>query len=475
MALAMLALNLFCICMFQKSTFTSNNMMRIPKTHSVTAVLLIISAVTINLLANIHYSYHGMLYNYTSQFLHFGEYEERYKALSTVPESLKKADNSFYRLDLPQAQLPNAPLVLDYYGLTSYWSLINQYTTKGLLELENLNMETSFFIRRGFDGRTALNTLGSVKYFAKENSNSTEIPFGYYSIEDIGLQNQKVYVNNYTLPLGYTYDRAISYNEYQLLNTLDKQEAMLQAVALNENYGNTKISDLWFTSDEVPFNYTTNGLTWENGVLAITENMASLTLSFDGQDNSETYVHLFGLDNDSLAYTALRINNTNIPVRFKKESFYFGRHDYLCNLGYNEQGQTTATIIFFTKGTYSLKNIKIYCYPMVNYPQQVEALKEEPLKNIELGINRITGDITVSKDKFLVMSIPYSKGWSARVDDQAVELLQANTMFMAIPLTAGNHRIELVYRTPGIRLGTALSVIGFAVLIYLITLRRRFV
>jgi uncharacterized membrane protein YfhO len=471
----MLALNLFCICIFQKSNFASNNVTGVLKIRSLAAVLLTIAAVTINLLANIHYTYHGKLRNYASQYLLFGKYEERYKALPVVTESIKVTDNSFYRLDLPQTSLANAPLVLDYNGLTFYWSIINQYTTKGLLELENFNMNISFCNRRGFDGRTALNTLGSVKYFAKENRNNTKVPFGYTLLEDTGLSNQKIYENNYTLPLGYTYDKAVSYDEYQLLNTLDKQEAMLQAVALSADYSNSKTSNLQFTSDEISFNYTEDGLTWENGVLVTTESNASLTLSFEGQDNCETYVHLLGLDSNSLELMTLRINNTSTPVRFKKNNFYFGRHDYLCNLGYSEQGQTTAKIIFSKKGTYSLKSIKAYCYPMINYPQQVEALKEEPLKNIEMGINRVAGDISVSKDKFLVMSIPYSKGWSARVDVQTVELLQANTMFMAIPLTAGNHKIELTYCTPGIKLGAILSGVGFAVFIYLIVFRKWFV
>ena len=162
-----------------------------------------------------------------------------------------------------------------------------------------------------------------------------------------------------------------------------------------------------------------------------------------------------------------------IEARFKLDNFYFGRHNYLCNLGYSKNVQTSVEIIFERQGTYTLDEIKVYCYPMKNYPEQVNALKEEILENITIGTNRVTGEINVSDDKFLIMSIPYSKGWSAKVNGQNVELLKANTMFIALPLSSGNHVIEIVYCTPGIKLGVVLSAIGIVIFIVFLILYRR--
>jgi uncharacterized membrane protein YfhO len=45
---------------------------------------------------------------------------------------------------------------------------------------------------------------------------------------------------------------------------------------------------------------------------------------------------------------------------------------------------------------------------MQQYPAQVKALQEEVLEKSKVTRNRVTGEISVSKDKFLVLSIPYS-------------------------------------------------------------------
>ena len=65
-----------------------------------------------------------------------------------------------------------------------------------------------------------------------------------------------------------------------------------------------------------------------------------------------------------------------------------------------------------------------------------------------MGTNEITGDISVSEKKALVLSVPYSKGFTAYVDGKETKLQKANTMFMALELEPGSHEIRLTYCTP---------------------------
>ena len=95
------------------------------------------------------------------------------------------------------------------------------------------------------------------------------------------------------------------------------------------------------------------------------------------------------------------------------------------------------------------------------------------LENIQLGTNRITGQINLEKDKILCLTIPYSEGWTARVDGKETEILQANTMFMAIPLEKGSHSVVLTYRTPGMMIGIVMTVMG-AGLCVIIAAKRRY-
>ena len=57
-------------------------------------------------------------------------------------------------------------------------------------------------------------------------------------------------------------------------------------------------------------------------------------------------------------------------------------------------------------------------------------------------------------------SIPYENGWSAYVNGEKVDIEKVNVGFMAIRVNAGtNVKIEFKYRTPGLFLGMAITVV----------------
>lgn len=62
------------------------------------------------------------------------------------------------------------------------------------------------------------------------------------------------------------------------------------------------------------------------------------------------------------------------------------------------------------------------------------------------------------------MSIPYRAGWEAYVDGKKADIMQANTMFMAIQMGPGEHTVMLKYHTPGIYVGIGISIFGIIIL-----------
>jgi hypothetical protein len=61
---------------------------------------------------------------------------------------------------------------------------------------------------------------------------------------------------------------------------------------------------------------------------------------------------------------------------------------------------------------------------------------------------------------YAVLLDEWTRGWSATVDGVAAPLERADVLLRAVPIPAGDHRVELRYRTPGLRLGAALSLGG---------------
>jgi hypothetical protein len=78
------------------------------------------------------------------------------------------------------------------------------------------------------------------------------------------------------------------------------------------------------------------------------------------------------------------------------------------------------------------------------------------------GWNRRTIDLVVAQPGYLVLAYTYYPGWSAAVDGRPAEILRANYALLAVPVEAGQHRVELTYRPLSFIIGAVVS--GLAVL-----------
>ncbi|MBR4401838.1 MAG: YfhO family protein, partial [Synergistes sp.] len=161
-----------------------------------------------------------------------------------------------------------------------------------------------------------------------------------------------------------------------------------------------------------------------------------------------------------------------LPAK-NNSSTYCGRENYLARLGSYDDRVVRCKIRWRRKGTYHLGDIKVYAVPMKNYAAQINKLREDVLENIYVGNDKVSGTISLKKNKILCLSIPYSKGWHAKVDGRQAELLKANSFFMVLPLEAGEHIVELEYHVPGLRLGLCFFALGAAILSGMIIHDRR--
>lgn len=437
--------------------------------------------VSLNLIINANLFYSENHYNYITEFYNYGEALSNYTN-AEVAAALPLPDNEYYRVDSIEKKWQNASMILGYPSATAYFSLINSNVALGLRELEDSQLSQLFNLY-GLDNRTALDALASIKYIAIEDgAHEGYVPFGFAPSYKRNRNNKSytIYENQYALPLGYTYSSYITWDEYEKMNALEKQEAILQSVVLQEE--NDKYSRGNPTSTYKEIDYTIedmDGVKWENGVLHVANNRGSITLSFDGLPNSETYIRIKNLDidksNQENFYVHVSSEKVTKTCRVMSSSYMLtmGRKDYLVNIGYSEEGKKTAQITFTAKGKFILDDIKVLCQPMDNYIDQVTALGEETLENIELSTNKVKGSINLSSDKILCLSLGFGDGWTAIVDGKEVEILKANGMFMALPLTKGYHEIELRYCTPGIKAGIILSVLGIGYFVIMV-LRNRY-
>ena len=88
------------------------------------------------------------------------------------------------------------------------------------------------------------------------------------------------------------------------------------------------------------------------------------------------------------------------------------------------------------------------------------------LKENKVSVNAIKNGLSATvaaKSKGdLFFTIPYDKGWSAKVDGKVVPVKQAQTGFMTVPLSEGSHTVQLRFIPQGLKIGIVcfLSAIG---------------
>ena len=76
----------------------------------------------------------------------------------------------------------------------------------------------------------------------------------------------------------------------------------------------------------------------------------------------------------------------------------------------------------------------------------------------EFSNDYISGRVTSDGESFLFTSIPADEGWRVLVDGQEVETVKVFDYLLGIPLTAGEHTVELCYTAPGFRTGLGISL-----------------
>lgn len=489
------------------------------------------------MIGNVYFGWSMYEGNYVSEFV---DSENIYERLTNNIGAAVKANDTgdtgpFYRYSGAIGDR-NAMLLDGLSGTQYYWSMApgNLFDYTKELEVQDNTVLTFLHL----DKRAILNTLAGVKYLINDPYSKTAertVPYAYTEIDakDWGLEGRcRVYRDDLTMPLGYTYTTYITPETFAALPAIEKQEAMLQGVYLEQKPVTCQETEIVTTSREIDYTLECNNeqVSVQGDDFVVTQGGASVTLTFDGMENAETYLRLEGLDyssvrqidlyNDDLSidpnglytkeawkeiplYTRNRqrmdarywqpaemtimvINSVNANEEEVGTSLAYltpwswtptGRHDFLVNIGYDEQRKQSITITFNDIGIYHIDRLQVLCQPMDHYVEQVSALRKDVLQQTDMheiagATNCVTGTITVDEPKLLCLTVPYSEGWEAYVDGEKQELLKANIMFCAIELTPGQHDICLRYHTPGMRLGMIISAAGLLISLGICLYRR---
>ena len=131
------------------------------------------------------------------------------------------------------------------------------------------------------------------------------------------------------------------------------------------------------------------------------------------------------------------------------------------NIGYYDGKLPTSLTFQPSKlGTYELKYRVVAEKLDNNYYREVKTLQRHRLEDVKFKRNQVQGTIKTTRPGVLTSSIPYSTGWSVKVNGKKATILRTNQAFLGVYLPAGTHHVTFSYELPGIKLGALLSLIG---------------
>ncbi|MFG6495372.1 YfhO family protein [Fictibacillus sp. UD] len=403
-------------------------------------------------------------------------YENSYedKSLESMLNEVEKQDPSFYRLvpSIPGVTAINSSLTYDYKGFYSYQSLIPWKQQK--FEMDVLAQPIrSFNLIRGFGNSTYLTSILSNKYYIAQNN--TPKLYGYHLEDTFG--DTKVFRNEHFLPLGFVYAKAMSTEQFLSLPVYLREQVMLNYVIKEDaplvddaRFNNYVISDTQDITVNVPFQRV------ENGIKINSEKPFEIKIPAPVKSNGQLYVYAHLLPNTphrgvSIFAKSDLLGELKYIKNMSAGSFVLSQYHYedtvdevLFRFGEADQ-ETKEITLSISPGEYVIKDIKVLLDPMDDYKKQINILKENTLNNLKYNSTSLSGTLKTSTSGTLFLSIPFNKGWVAKIDGERTEIFPAHYTFSGIEVKPGTHEIELYFIPPGLIPGILVSAVTLITLI----------
>lgn len=344
-----------------------------------------------------------------------------------------------------------------YYGTTLYSSISDGGVYEFLCENGVYNPTQTLGIS-GLDGRCALQALLSVKY----TCNAFYQPYGFTKVDGY----EYLYENENYLPFGFVTNRVYSREQYLALPVLERQNLLLKGVVLDK-------ADDGLCAPTEEGNLKKYAF---DGAGEVTERETSYTLPMTGETdyrNHEVYVVIKGVKDVLTNGTSLSVICNGVGKEcyyaIKGNLMYSDERDTYLHFGVLGQDVEALHLeLSLNKGKLlQFDSLEIQAIPIEDRAEGLDGLSAAAhLANVQLADKGLKGELTSATDGYLVLTLPYSEGWTAYVDGEKAEILQADTAFMAMKIEGSDdaQTVELRYQTPYLKEGKTVGYLGLGAL-----------
>lgn len=383
-------------------------------------------------------------------------YEQASPSASEFYRTIDEEATRNLKINGHETRLENRSWISGSYPTTAYNSLITKQVNKWLkIDYRVTSTTKSASQYRGLGNRLFLENAWGVAKKINVDDNSQLYGYRKASDEDGG----DVWENSNAVGIDLWYDTCTSEDERQSWSTAQKDAALLQTAALEENdlercSSGLAATELDQTTEEISLNPESVHLrncSFSEGVLSVQKN-AELEISLPKQPGDGEYLLSFDLVRQDGGSFSMTVNGITYQSSAQNSRWGYPTDSYTFAVNEKE-----TILISIDEGSYFLSNavLEFSSYELLG--RWTSSVNRYSLENLNIGSNSVSGSVENFEKGILALSIPYNKGWTCLIDGQKAETLKVNGMFTGILLEPGEHQIELSYENRAFKLGFAIS------------------
>lgn len=442
-----------------------------------------------------------------------------YKDVSTETKMIKnlsKEDLGYYRLynSSSDRDANNLAMMENYRGLGTFHSLYN-FELQDFIDWSRISYGWRGWSMGMHEKRADLDTFTNIKYYLLDNTD-INVPFGYDKV--LEKDNKVLYENTNFVEFGFAFDTIIpdsnmyssdtfdnsyrdsSYRARTVLNEtnytryaiLDEEiaedfakenELNYKSIVSNSDYEkivknvyinkNDIVIDraIWDVAEQgkmdgydEPVNYTkeyATGLKWAS---KITADLSSYAVAPQAKERGGAYVTVKVHMGDNVIVRLYGTNENGEEYLLTEDTHMFHNYSSTYDAKYERGFYVNDRVTKLQLELRDTLGSSDFIYkPDITYQyydtfkNNIDKLKENPIKNLEIGVNDYKFETDFDSKKIVALTIPFDPGWHLYkiVDGTKIEQEIVKVQGGFIGFVAENSHVfyELRYQTPGLKEG----------------------
>ena len=385
--------------------------------------------------------------------------EGRFQSVDEV-EGVNKDNKDFYREEIYDYMINNENTFQGIHGVGTFSSVQDSNL---MTALDKLGYEYHYPVL-DYNGTTEfMDDLLGVRYVHAYFTDRMRFDYPWIYQSEAG---DIVFENSDALPIGYGIKKSAVNNDLSDSNNYAENQNKLSDLIAGENAIYEPMdAEMQIASD--------NGeVVFENGIIkvkSVDEKSMEEHFYIDGYfeipENGEYYIQFYNYDIDQVY---LQLNETVLPSEEGNSKMIY--------LGAVHKGDVIIyTIDILKEHAADIKEIPVFVskYNEDAEKKAIEFLAQNTFTVTEYDGNSLKGTFDIDDEKLMMLTVPYSKGWSIKLDGKKIEPVKVMDCFIGIEAESGTHTIEMQYRTPGLVMGWIGTAFFWGVFIVYIVIKRK--